>query len=231
MKETEIIATTQKIFQAIFGQDCPYGLSTLREKFAFDIKLPLAVQDTTTGETTYSAMPNAEHFITEHNSHHRDVESGWLLPRRPFKSLKELLAIWQEINYTTTERVYDSEEVAESDAIYRSRAVYASTNCGDCDHIIFCDGTYDSSYSIACQRSTGLNFCLRTDDSNSCTNCYNVINSGKASNCFFVQDASNLHECLFCSHLSNQEYCIANMQFEKSEYEKLKRQIVRWMLK
>lgn len=231
MEEKEINATTKKIFQAIFGQSCPYDLPTLREKFAFDLKLPIAVQDSTTDETTYSAMPNAKRFITEHNSHARDIETGWLLPRRPFKSLKELLAIWQEINYTTTERVYDSEEVAESDAIYRSRVVYASTNCGDCDHILFCDGTYDSNYCIACQRSTGLSFCLRTDDSNSCTNCYNVINSGKASNCCFVQDASNLHECLFCSHLSNHEYCIANMQFEKSEYEKLKHQIIQWMLK
>lgn len=232
MTESTTLATVNDIFQAIFQRDNPHTLDELCQKYAFDIQLPTKVQDSWTGETTYSAAPNAKKYMTNANTDKWHDGKGWLLPKRSVTSLKELLQIWEnELNYTTTDRVYDSEDVSASDPIYNSRHVYCSTNCGNCDHIIFCDGTYDSKYSIACQRSTGLEYCLRVDDSNSCSNAYSVICSAKISNSLFIQDASNLHECIFCSHISNQSYCIANMQYEKAEYEFLKAKIIDWIIK
>lgn len=230
MSDSDTLTCANKIFQAIFGRDNPHNLDALYQKFAFDIKLPTAVKDSTTGETTYSAMPNAQKFMTCTNIEKRGAEVDWLLPKQDIKSLSQVLEIWRSINYTTTERVYGSEFVAKSDPIYHSNNVYASTNCGDCDHIIFCDGTYDSNFALACQRSTGLNFCLRVDDSNTCTNSYNVICSSKVNQSFFIQDASNLNECMFCSHISNQRFCIANMQFQEAEYRFLKEKIITWIL-
>lgn len=231
MTEAETLTLTNKIFQAIFAQDNPYNLDQLKAKFASDIQLPEAVLDSTTGETTYSAMPNSKSYITDANSGKWGESKGWLLPQRPVKGIKDVLQAWQEINYITTERVYDSENVAASDPIYHSQNVYNSTNCGGCKNIIFCDGTYDSESAIACQRSTGINFCLRADDSNTCSNSYHVICSAKISNSLFIQDASNLHECIFCSHINNQKYCIANMQFTEKEYFRLKPKIVQWILR
>ena len=231
MTESQTLTTANKIFQAVFGRDNPYTLAELRQKFAFDITLPVAVKDTTTGEITYTAMPNAQTFMTEANTHKYDNTTGWMRPKRPVKDLKQLLAAWSEINYTTTERVYESENVSCSDPIYNSENVYCSTNCGKCQYLIFGDGTYNSSYTIACQRSTNVNFCIRVDDSNSCTNSCNVICSGKISNSFFIQDCNALHECIFCSHLANQKFCIANMQFSEDEYFCLKQQIIDWILK
>lgn len=230
MPEQETLALANRIFQAIFGQDCPYSLAGLKQHFAADIQLPIAVKDSTTGEETFSAMPNAKSYITDANSGKRSESTGWLLPKRPIKGMKDLLQAWQEINYITTERVYDSEHVSASDPIYNSQNVYNSTNCGGCKNIIFCDGTYDSESAIACQRSTGINFSLRVDDSNTCSNSYHVICSAKISNSLFIQDASDLHECIFCSHLNNQKYCIANMQFEEAEYFRLKAKIIQWIL-
>jgi len=230
MKDIPFLEIADKIFVNIFGQKSGLTLDEIQHQFAFDLKLPTAVQDSTTGETTYSAMPNVKSYMKCENTYQYDRDKGWMLPKQAVKSLDDILKIWQSINYTTTERVYDSENVAKSDPIYNSINVYASTNCGKCKNILFCDGTYDSEFAIACQRSTGVNFCLRVDDSNSCTNSYNVICSGKISNSFFIQDASNLNECLFCSHISDQEYCIANMQFEREKYFYIKQQVIQWIL-
>lgn len=231
MTETTTLTTANQIFQAIFGQDNPYTLEQLKTKFASDIQLPTMVKDSTTGEATYSAMPNAEKYITDANSGKRSETEGWLQPLRPIKGMKDLLQAWQDINYITTERVYDSENVNASDPIYHSQNVYNSTNCGGCKNIIFCDGTYDSEFAIACQRSTGINFSMRVDDSNTCSNSYHVICSAKISNSLFIQDASDLYECIFCSHLTNQKYCIANMQFDEKTYFQLKAKVIQWILR
>lgn len=225
MEQFQVIAN--KTFQGIFERDCPYSLDELKKIFAFDIKLPTEVEDSTTGEKTYTAMPNAKKYITNANQwKHGD----WIRPKTKVSSLKDLLKIWEEVNLVTTERVYDSDDVVASDPIYGSTHVYNSTNCNACQNIIYCDGSHQSNFAIACQRSGNLNYCLRVDDSANCSNSYNVICSGKISHSLFIQDASDLHECIFCSHLANHEYCIGNMQFEKDEYYFLKNKIIDWIL-
>lgn len=230
MNQTQIKTTANKIFQAVFQRDNPYNLDELKQKFAFDVVLPVVVTDSTTGETTYTSLPNAEKYITNTNSDRYDEKQGWLRPHRSMSTMEDLLAAWSEINLTTTERVYNSENVTASDPIYESVNVYNSTNCNGCKNILFCDGTHRSEFALACQRSGNCNFCIRVDDSNACTNSYNVICSAKISDSLFIQDCGNLHECIFCSHISDHEFCIANMQFEKDEYYYLKSQIINWIL-
>lgn len=230
MTEIETKEVINKIFKAIFDKDSPYSLDEVKNKFAFDVRLPIAVRDSTTGEETYTVTVNSLKFITNANMERRDTNEGWMLDKKPVKNLKELLEIWDSINYTTTERVYESMNVSKSDPIYNSTNVYNSTDCGKCNNIVFCDGIHESNYTIASQRSTNLNYCIRVDDSNTCTNSYNVICSAKISNSLFIQDCSNLYECIFCSHMSNKEYCIANMQFTEEEYFYLKGEIIKWIL-
>lgn len=230
MTEQQTLTTINQIFQAVFQRDNPYSLAKVKDKFAFDITLPTAVKDSGTGELTYTALPNADRYITQANARKRDNESSWLRPKQPIKGLKELLTLWEEINLTTTERAYDSENVTQSDPVYNSQNVYCSTDCGQCKNIVFCDGTYRSEFALACQRSNRVNFCIRVDDSNTCTNSYNVICSSKISNSLFIQDCSDLHECIFCSHLSNLEFCIANMKFTEAEYHVIKQQVIAWLL-
>ncbi len=230
MSEIETKEVINKIFKAVFDKDSPYSLDEVKSKFAFDVRLPIAVRDSTTGEETYTVTVNSLKFITNANMEKRDNNEGWILDKKTVKNLKELLEIWDSINYTTTERVYESMNVSKSDPIYNSTNVYNSTDCGRCNNIVFCDGIHESNYTIASQRSTNLNYCIRVDDSNTCTNSYNVICSAKISNSLFIQDCSNLYECIFCSHMSNKEYCIANMQFTEDEYFYLKGEIIKWIL-
>ncbi len=230
MSEIETKEATNKIFKGVFGCSSPYSVEEIKNKFAFDIRLPIAVRDSLTGEETYTVTVNSFKFITNTNMEKRDNNEGWILPKKSVQNLKELLSIWESINYTTTERVYESINVSKSDPIYNSMNVYNSTNCGNCNNIIFCDGIHDSNYCLASSRSTNINYSIRVDDSTTCTNSYNVICSSKISNSMFIQDCSNLFECIFCSHISNKEYCIANMQFTEDEYYYLKSEIIKWIM-
>ncbi len=229
MTERETMQTVDEIIQAVFGRKSPYTLDEIAQKFAFDIKIPIAVQDTLTGEPTYTSMPKSRSFMTMNNGDQREQQEGWMRPQRPLHDLRELIAAWQEINYITTDRAYNCENVHCSDPVYESRNVYGSTNCGECESIVYCDGTYNGNHCLACQRSGKINYCIRVDDSNTCTNSYSVICSNKISNSLFIQDCGSLHECIFCSHIRDHEYCIANMQFTQEEYYQLKSQVIDWI--
>ena len=226
MKEKITKDIINKTFLSIFDLNPKITKAEILKHFAFDIKLPAMVNDSTTGEETWAESMNPTKYITQQNSEQRET---WMLEKRQISSIDDIIATWREINYTTTERNYNSENVFESDTVYSCNNVIRSADCSDCHNIMFCDGCQHCNYCIASQRSGSCEFCLRVDDSSNCTNSYNVICSGKISNSFFIQDCSDLHECIFCSHISDKRYCIANMQFEKAEYFKIKDEIIKWI--
>lgn len=230
MNDTMALEMVNKIFKCVFDKDNNYTLNELLEKFAFDIKLPKQVTDSTTNEITWADSINSGKFITNANMETRDIKDGWMLPKKEISNLQELLDIWNTINLTTTERVYDSINVSKSDTIYGCENVYRCTDCHRSKNIIFCDSISSSEYILASQRSTTCTFCIRTDDSKDCSNSYNVICSNKVNNSLFVQDCYDLYECMFCSHISNKKFCIANMQFEENEYYDIKKLIIEWIL-
>lgn len=230
MKEENVEKEINLIFKNVFGKDNPYTLEEIRNQFAFDIRLPLEVHDSTTGEVTYASTANSTRFITNKNMMNRDDDKGWMLPKKQVTHLKELLDMWDSINLTTTERVYNSNNVSKSDPIYNSNNVYYCTDCSKVNYAFFSDGVSNSDHALASQRSTTINYSIRVDDSNTVTNSYNVICSSNISNSYFIQDCSDLFECIFCSHISNKEYCISNMQFTKEEYYFLKDKIIEWIL-
>lgn len=230
MDKRQTMLEASKIFKTIFGKECPYNLGEILNKFAFDVKLPQKVHDSTTGEITWSQSINSSKFIKQGNMEAYDEKYGWVQPKKEVQDLNELLKQWKRINYTTTERVYDCINVSESDPLYRCENVFRSTDLRNCKNAIFSDGCGDCESIIACQRTSDSAYCIRVDDSASCTNSYNVICSSKISNSFFIQDANSLNECMFCSHISNKRYYIANMPFEAEEYFAIKAEIIKWIL-
>ena len=230
MDDNKALEIVDKIFDNVFNCKNPFTLDEILSKFAFDIKLPQEVRDTTTDEITWAVSVNPTRFITQDNMAKRDAIDEWMLPKQPVNSLREIMEIWNKINYTTTERQYNSINVAKSDTIYKSENVYRSCDSNQCKNLIFCDSCHNCEFVLASQRTGNSDFCIRVDDSSNCTNSYNVICSGNISNSFFIQDSNTLHECFLCSHISNKHYCIANMQFEKEEYFEIKREITKWIL-
>lgn len=230
MNEKETKQLIEKIFYSIFNQKVTYTIKQLKEKFAFDIKLPVEVKDSITKEITWTEMPHSKKFITNNNMERYDSTRGWMIQKRKVENLSDIIKVWEKVNFTTTERVYDSINVSKSDTIYNCSNIYNSTDCRKSKNIIFSDGIGSSENVIASQRSSNLANCIRVDDSSTCSNSYNVICSSKIVNSIFIQDCNNLYECMFCSHIASQKYCIANMQFDKNEYFRIKEVVIAWIL-
>lgn len=230
MNKKEAIETANKVFISVFEKKCPYDLEEILAEYAFDIKLPQKILDSTTGEETWSSSINPTKFITQKNMENFNHGNGWMVKKQTINSLEDILKIWKKINYTTTERIYDSINISQSDTIYRSENLFRCNDCTACKNSIYLDGCSKSEFMIASQRTGTSSFCIRVDDSANCSNSYNVICSAKISNSFFIQDCNSLHECMFCSHISNRKYCIANMQFEKEKYFEIKGEIIKWIL-
>ena len=230
MNENLALEIANKIFNNVFSQDNPYTLQELLEKLAFDIKLPKLVYDSTTNEATWSNSSNSLKFITNTNMIKKETTIGWMQHPKKLTNLDEIITSWNNINFTTTERIYDSLNVLKSDTVYSSENVYNSNDSRECKNIIYCNSCGNCEYTLACQRSTNCTFCIRTDDSQNCSNSYNIICSNKIINSLFIQDCFDLYECMFCAHISSKKYCIANMQLSKEEYYKIKKEIITWIL-
>lgn len=230
MSNEEVLEVINRIFKNVFNKENKYTIEEIKEKFAFDIKLPKMVYDSITNEETWATAIHGNKFITLDNMQKKDEGNGWMLEKRDIDNLEELVNIWNSINLITTERVYDSSNVSRSDTVYKSDKVYASNDIREGKNIIFCDGVGNSEYVLASQRSALCQYCIRTDDSGDCSNSYSVVCSSKINNCLFIQDCSDLYECIFCAHISSKKFCIGNMQFEENEYYQIKEKIVEWIL-
>jgi len=230
MNDKEVLCIVDKIFDTVFEKKSRFDLTDILNKFAFDVNLPKKVYDSITQEETWADAIYSESYITLKNMEERDKTRGWMLEKRNITSLRELIDIWNSVNFVTTERVYDSINISRSDTIYRCENVYQSTNCSDSKNLVFCDSCGNSEFLLASQRSGFSNYCIRCDDSANCSCSYSVICSNKIINSMFIQDSFDLYECMFCSHISSKKYCIANMQFEKDEYFSIKKLIIDWIL-
>lgn len=230
MNDEKALEIINRIFVSVFNQTNKYSLEEILQKFAFDVKLPKQVVDSTTNEVTWADSINSGRYITLKNMETRDKTTGWMMEKRPISNLQELVDIWNSVNLTTTERVNDSIDVVKSDTIYGCEKIYRCSDTRNSKNMVFCDSCADSEYVLASQRSSSCNFCIRTDDSVKCSNSYNVIWSNKVINSFFIQDCYDVSDCMFCSHLANKKYCIANMQFEEKEYLEIKKSIIEWII-
>lgn len=98
MNDTKALEIVNKIFNSVFDKDNNNSLDELLEKFAFDIKLPKQVYDSTTNEVTWADSINNSRFITNKNMEKRDETIGWMLPKKEINNLQDLIDIWNTIN-------------------------------------------------------------------------------------------------------------------------------------
>jgi hypothetical protein len=142
-----------KIVGQIFGYQNPLTVEQFQQKYAFDVRLPNQVSDSTTGQLTWAQSVNPSKFMTMENAWKRQEIDDWLLPKRPLNSIEDILSAWNEVNYTATERQINSQNVTGSDNVYNSENVYRSQDIRRSKNIIFSDGVEDSEYIAAGQRS------------------------------------------------------------------------------
>lgn len=230
MNSAEAKKILDKIVGQIFGFQNPLSLEQAMQKFAFDVRLPQQVYDSTDGSPTWASSTNPTKFVKMSNA--RKGQESWngLYAKEPISNLQELLSKWSAINLTTTEREIDSLNVAESDDVIRSENVFRSQSIQRSKNILFSDSVMDSEFIVAGQRSGGNSFCMRIQDSGECSNGFEISWSTRITNSMFIHDSADLQDCMFCTNINTKQYCIANMQFTKEEYFKLREEVVRWIL-
>lgn len=219
-----------KVVGQIFGYQNPLTLEQFMQKYAFDLRLPQQVFDSTTNEPTWAQSTNPTKFMKMENAWARQDIDDWIVPKRPLTSLQDVLAAWGDVNFTATERQVDSTNVAESDNIYTSENVYRSQDIHTSKNILFSDSVQQSEFIVAGQRSQVSSFCIRLEDSAECSNSFNISWSKKVTNSLFLHDCHDVQDSMFCSHMSGKRFCIANMQFEEAEYKELRQQVIQWIL-
>lgn len=220
-----------KVVGSVFGYQNPLTLEQAMQKFAFDLRLPQQVYDMMTNEPTWALSVNPSRFMTTDSARlYGETHNDWMIEKRSLSSIEDILVAWSETNITSTERTIDSINVAESDSIYNSENIYRSSDLRLSKNVLFTEGGSELEYVIAGSRSSTSNYCIRVEDSQLCTSSFNVLWSAKVSNSFFIQDCYDVMDCMFCSHLAGKRFCIANMQFTEEEYNKIKPDVVRWIL-
>ncbi|MFZ1249710.1 MAG: hypothetical protein WAQ24_05325 [Candidatus Saccharimonadales bacterium] len=225
-------AAAQKILDTIVGQifgfKNPMSLDQFRQKYAFDVRLPIQVNDSTTGQPTWTQSPNPTKFITVENAWAREDWDN--RPKREINTIQDLLAAWNDVNYTATERHLDSLNVGESDGVYSSENVYRSQDINNSKNILLSDGLVSCEFVVAGQRSQENTFCARIEDSRNCSNSFSVIWSKNIVNSLFMEDCGDMYESMFCSHIKGKQFYIANAQYTEEEYRRIKDMVVRWVL-
>jgi hypothetical protein len=230
MTEVEAKKVLDKIVKQVFGIENPLNLEQFKEKFAFDIKLPMKVNDFTTGEETWVRdATNSGRYMKFDNILKQTEDADFMQPKQPASSIDDILSVWQRISFTATEKHVESVNVSKSDVINGCENVYMSLDYGDSKNIIFSDGGFNSEYVAACQRSNTLTNCIRVEGSKEVSNSFEVIWSAKITNSMFINDCYDMYECILCSHVTGRQFCIANMQFSEEEYFKLKPMIINWI--
>lgn len=219
-----------EIVAQVMGYKNPLTLQEFMQRFAFDVRLPNQVTDSTTGEITWAQSTNPTRFITMENARKRSAETDNMLAKREINSIADVLKVWNEINLTTTERQIDCINILECDNVYNSENLYRSQDVRMCKNILFSDGVHKSEFLAASQRSTSSVYSIRVEDSQEISASFGVSWSGKVSKSFFIHDSYDLSDCMFCTNIRSKRFCIANMQFEEAEYLRIKDLVVRWIL-
>jgi hypothetical protein len=220
-----------KIVGQVFGFQNPFTLEQFQSKYAFDIRLPQQVYDSNTNEPTWAQSTNPTKFTTLKNAWEKAGEgSGWMRPKKPLNNIQDVLAAWNEVNFTATEREMDSLNVGESDNTYFSENVYRSLDVHNSKNVLLSDAAIQCEFVAAVQRSQTSTYCIRLEDSQRCANSFSVSWSDSVTNSFFMHDCKDVQDSMFCTHIGNVRFCIANMQYEEAEYRKIEAEVKRWIL-
>lgn len=218
------------IFQEVFGIENPYPQDELQKKFAIDIPFTQKVTCALSKIDTWTISAKEEKIASQEAIEKRFKIDEWMRKRKTLSSIDDILQSWAEVNCITGEKYIDSQDVAFSDGIYNSSSVFQSVSIFDSKNIIFSYKIFDSNYLLASRDSSSCTLGIRMKENIFCSSGFEISWSNKVSKSMYIHDGFDLYECLFCSHLRTKKYCIANMQFEKEEYFRLKKEVVDWIL-
>lgn len=218
----------QQVWQELFPNQEIMPLETFQKLYTSDISLPKLYTCELSGQEVFSSDEYGyKRFITPETSIQRGEKDNHMESKKTIDSLYNLLETSKNVFLFKGSRSVNSDGLEASDDIYSSSYVYNSTHLYSCQKMLFSYNCVESEYLIASKGSKACSFGIRVFDSGSASNCFDVSFIGKSANCYFCHDSYDLRDCMFCFHLTSKQYCIGNMQFDKDEYEKLKRLLLK----
>ncbi len=230
MDEKKAKSLADFIFKDIFGRDNPFSLDELEERFAYEINLPRKVKDDITGADLWSSFPKKK-MVSTRTIMEQGKMNLWAKKPKPIRSMDDVAAYWEDINYFQGDKNMASQEVLESDGVYMGHTVYRSTQVFNSQNILFSEDAYNCKYLMCSLHNSACTSGIRMVQNTFCTSSFAVTWSKKVSKSMFVNGSYNLYECLFCSNIDSKQYCVCNMQLPKEEYLKVKRMVVDWAIK
>lgn len=230
MTDLEAKQVLDKIVTQVFGIKNPLSLDEFKNKFAFDVTMPVAVYDSVTSEQTWARNnTNNGNYRKLENILKETENKDLMYPKTEISNMTDILGVWQKINSTATEKYINSINVNKSDVIINCENVYMSLDMVGSKNVLFSDGGNNNQFIACCQRSHAMSYCIRIEGSQQISNSFEVVFSNKVTNSMFINNGYDLYECILCSHISGKQFCIANMQFTEEEYFKLKPMIINWI--
>ena len=230
MDEAKAKQIVDYTFKDVFGVACPFSLEAVKERFAFDVKLPMKMKGAITGEEVWAAYDIKDTVIGQQAFIAQVRKDDWVKKKGQLNSIDDMLTSWREINYLRGERNINSVDITKSDCIYNSSSVYQCYEMIHAQENVFSYNSLDCKYLVASSNNSMCTLGVRMDESVRCSSSFEVSFSDKVSRSMYIHDSVDLYECIFCAHLRSKKYCIANMQFEKEEYLKMKNIVIKWTL-
>lgn len=235
MTERDAKALLDKVIGQVLGYTNPLTLDEFMQKFTFDVRLPQKVTDAVDGSETWAQSTNPLKYMKMENARGIEIAGAtaandYVRPARQLNDMDAILAAWNEINFTTTERYKESINIGQSDNIDRSENIWRSQDIHKSKNVILSDGVFGSEFVVASQRSGNSTFCIRIEDSGECSNSFGISWSSIITNCFFMHDTGDMQDSMFCTNISGKRFCIANMQYDEQEYKRLRDVVARWIL-
>ena len=155
-----------KIVGQSFGYQNPWTLEQFAQKYAFDVRLPSQVYDSTTNEPTWASSPNPTKFITLTNSRKRSEIDDLCFPNGRSILSKIFWLPGTKPTIPQQNARLRSINFAESDLVYNSaQNVYRTVESVRSKNVLFSESAIDSEFVAALQRSINCSFVIRVEDS------------------------------------------------------------------
>ena len=156
-------------FKTIFGKSTPFTLNEVLYKFAFDVKLPKEVLDSTTHEKTWAQSINSAKFITQNNMEKYDEKYGWIQKRKEVNNLN----------------IYSSTDLRNC-----KNTIFCD-GCGDGENIIACSRSSTCSYCLRVDDSANCTNSYNVICSNKISNSFFIQDCNNLYECMFCSHMSN----------------------------------------
>ena len=124
-------------------------------------------------------------------------------------------------------KVLASENSDYGNYIYRSKNIYFSFDCVECENSTYLFDSFKSKNCVDGDYVIQSENCYDCFDVLSVYNSAYILGSDRIYDCFYCWDCYDSHDLFGCVHLKHKQFCIFNKQYNEEEYKKKKQELLK----